>query len=139
MMTNIKTQQQSKFTCRRKNCNNTTSNNTSETNDIISDLILELKQTQNELELAHLAHKDFIKKIAIDIKTSCAEILLLTKAFYEGENNPTKKKNINNITNDVEKVIAYCSDMVDFAKYYYNGSSTTTTNVIPPISMVSEN
>jgi hypothetical protein len=76
MASDIKNQQQNELT--NKKNNNSTSEDTTktnnETNNINNDISLELEQVKKKLKLANLIHQDFIKNVALSIKTPCIGI-----------------------------------------------------------------
>ncbi|WP_342259878.1 HAMP domain-containing sensor histidine kinase [Candidatus Tisiphia endosymbiont of Metellina segmentata] len=138
MTTDDKNQQQNKISNEKNINKNVTSDNipgtNNETNNINSDIIVELQQTKKKLKLANLLHKDFITNTALSIKTPCTSIFALALTLLEIENNNVKKLSIADIADCTKELIDYSTNMLDFVECYSSLMSTTNVVSVPIIS-----
>lgn len=137
MPTDIKYQQKNKSTGKKNINKNVTGDKilgtNKKTNNINSDIIVELQQTKKNLQVTNFIYHNFITNTFLTIKTSGITIWNIATGLLELEKDDVKEHSIIDIINCTRVQMEYSQTMLNFVKFHSNLIATTEVALVPMI------
>ncbi len=137
MTRDIKNQQENQSTCKKNIKKNVTSDKilgtNDETNNISSDIIVELQQAKKNLQVTNFIYHNFIINIFLNVKTFGITVWDKAITLLEPKKDDVKEHSIIDIINCTRVQMEYSETMLKFAQCHSHLIATTKVALVPMI------